>query len=170
MVILLSSIRANLFTTLKDLYQSLTLLVGVILYIIYAGLIGYFLFRNDFEGYQQFPNFGDGVFNLVILLTTANFPDVMLPAYNKNWFYASFFIIFLILGLFFLLNLVLAKVFVNYKKTLESRSESKGEQRVKHIQHYFEVIDKEGKGYLTIEEAKKFFSVVFELNYTRRKD
>ena len=56
---------------------------------------------------------------MIILLTTANFPDVMLPAYNKNYFYAWLFVIYLIVGLFLLLNMLLAKVFANYKKQLE---------------------------------------------------
>ena len=107
---------------------------------------------------------------MIILLTTANFPDVMLPAYNKNYFYAWLFVIYLIVGLFLLLNMLLAKVFSNYKKQLEERAGVNSDNRNQSLERYFEVIDKGNKGYLTIDEAKKFFSIALELKYTRKRD
>ena len=60
------------------------------------------------EGFLYFENVSISYYNMLILLTTANFPDVMLPAYNVNFFWAIYFISFLILGLYALLNLLLA--------------------------------------------------------------
>lgn len=39
---------------------------------------------------------------MFICLTTSNFPDVMLPAYNANRWYVLYFISYLTLGLYFL--------------------------------------------------------------------
>jgi hypothetical protein len=72
-----------------------------------------------------FPTVEAAYYNMVILLTTANFPDVMLPAYNAYRFNASFFIVFLVFGLYFLLNVLLAVVFDNYKKKLEEKVSQK---------------------------------------------
>lgn len=51
-------------------------------------------------------------------MTTANFPDIMLPAYNANRYNCITFIVFLIFGLYFLQNILLAIVIDNYKKRL----------------------------------------------------
>jgi two pore calcium channel protein len=59
---------------------------------------------------------------MTILLTTSNFPDVMLPAYFNSSYSVIFFIIYLVLGLYFLLNTLLATIFTNYKKRLEARA------------------------------------------------
>ena len=52
---------------------------------------------------------------LTVLITTANFPDIMLPAYGSHrpfaYLYILIFVPFLLIGLFFLMNLALARVF-----------------------------------------------------------
>ena len=57
---------------------------------------------------------------MIILVTTANFPDVMLPAYEKNYWWMLYFVSFLLLGLYFMMNFLLANVFNNFKDRLES--------------------------------------------------
>lgn len=67
---------------------------------------------------------------MLILLTTANFPDVMLPAYNAHRVYSLYFIGYLIIGLYFLQNILLAIVFDNYKKRITERVGDRTETRV----------------------------------------
>lgn len=55
---------------------------------------------------------------MLICLTTANFPDVMLPAYNSHRYNCLFFIFYLMIGLYCLQNILLAVVFGNYKQAL----------------------------------------------------
>jgi len=62
---------------------------------------------------------------LIILLTTANFPDIMLPSYNSNRVNCLFYISFMIIGLYFLLNVLLAIVYDNYKTRIELKVNSK---------------------------------------------
>ena len=57
---------------------------------------------------MYFDNVVNSYYSMLILLTTANFPDVMLPAYNVSFFWSIYFVSFLILGLYALLNLLLA--------------------------------------------------------------
>ena len=62
---------------------------------------------------------GQTFYELFILLTTANFPDVMLPAYNVGWTESIIFIVFLTVGLYFFLNIILASVFNVFKGRIE---------------------------------------------------
>lgn len=52
---------------------------------------------------------------MFVLLTTENFPDVMLLATAENAAYALFFIVFIIVGVFFLSSVLLAVIFDNFK-------------------------------------------------------
>ncbi|KAG7163232.1 Two pore calcium channel protein 1-like 1 [Homarus americanus] len=78
--------------------------------IIFTTLGFYFFSPNQQNPY--FTTFQQGFVSLYVLLTTANFPDVMMPAYAKNPWSAAFFIAFLAINLYFLMNLMLAVVFV----------------------------------------------------------
>ena len=59
---------------------------------------------------------------MFILLTTANFPDIMLPEYDKNPINCFVFVSFLILGLFFMMNVLLANVFSKFQQRLEGEN------------------------------------------------
>ena len=61
----------------------------------------------------MFDTFGNTCWHMLVTLTTANFPDVMMYGYTQYRWTSLFFVLYLIIGLFFLLNLLLA-VFCNY--------------------------------------------------------
>ena len=90
----------------------------------------------------MFPDLGDAYYNLVTLLTTANFPDVMLPAYNEHRYSVFFFLIFLTVGVYFFFNILLAIVFDNYKSHIAAKVEHKNEKRVALILPYYQCYDR----------------------------
>ena len=71
---------------LSDLYDSGVILIFIFLYIITWAVFMGFIFRNSVEGYFYFKDISSSFYSMMILLTTANFPDVMLPAYKVNFF------------------------------------------------------------------------------------
>ncbi|XP_041352429.1 two pore calcium channel protein 1-like [Gigantopelta aegis] len=72
------------------------------------------------NGHDYFKNYFDCIWDLYVLVTTANDPDVMMPAYdNSNWF-ALFFIGYLIICLYIFMSIVLAAIYNNYKKNLKN--------------------------------------------------
>ena len=111
----LRSVRANAINLFKDLRDTVSVLMSIFIFIFFYANIGKFLFSGQIEGYDYFHTLNDSFYNMFILLTTANFPDVMLPAYEKNYWVIIFFISFLIVGLFFFMSLLLANVFNRFK-------------------------------------------------------
>uniref|UniRef100_H3BCK6 Two pore segment channel 3 n=1 Tax=Latimeria chalumnae TaxID=7897 RepID=H3BCK6_LATCH len=70
------------------------------------------------EGTSYFNNYLDVFFDLYVLVTAANSPDVMMPAYNASGWYAIFFIVYIIINTYVFMSIFLAVVYNNYKKHL----------------------------------------------------
>jgi hypothetical protein len=112
--------------TSKDILLQLELIrravpeiLGVLF--VFTGFLGFFAWSALllFNGTSEGDLFSDGTnsslpsasWQLLILLTTANYPDVMMPAYTRTRVSFLFFGAFLVLGNWFLLNLILAVVY-----------------------------------------------------------
>ena len=106
---------------------------SLFMYVLLFAILGSFYFRESFEGVSYMQGIRDTNFELLILMTTANFPDVMLPAYNVHWTRTLFFIIFITLGLYFWLNLILASVFNIFKQRISLRDKVSREKRLIRI-------------------------------------
>ena len=92
----------------------------------------------------------------------------MLQAYNTSTWFTIYFICFVIFGVFFLMNVLLAVIFDNYKRRVQWTSQNRASQRVEHINKFFDNYDEGDKGWLTIYEAKAFFKFVLNLDYSSK--
>ncbi|XP_044781514.2 two pore calcium channel protein 2 isoform X4 [Bubalus bubalis] len=72
------------------------------------------------EGSPYFTNILDIAFELYVLVTTANSPDVMMPAYELNWWYSLYFITYIIINTYIFMSVFLAVIYNNYRKHLKN--------------------------------------------------
>uniref|UniRef100_A0A8C1WQF2 Two pore segment channel 3 n=1 Tax=Cyprinus carpio TaxID=7962 RepID=A0A8C1WQF2_CYPCA len=71
------------------------------------------------DGSPYFTDYVDIVFDLYVLVTTANSPDVMMPAYNYSDSFTIFFILYIVINIYIFMSFFLAVVYSNYKKHLK---------------------------------------------------
>ena len=135
-IVFLSNVRArflDIFTFLKD---TCIVLMAIFGYVLFSSTLFYTMFKSTFQGSSTFPTLGDTYYQLLILLTTANFPDVMLPAYNVYYLYAWFFVVYFIVAFYFLLNILLANVFNMFRMRLEAKASTRIQARIHMIAKY----------------------------------
>ncbi|KAM7087139.1 two pore channel protein 2 isoform 2-T3 [Molossus nigricans] len=111
--------------TLKCIRWSLPEMASVVLllalHLCVFTMFGMLLFTGekddgqDRERLTYFRNLPEALTSLLVLLTTANNPDVMIPAYSKNRSYAIFFIVFTLIGSLFLMNLLTAIIYNQFR-------------------------------------------------------
>ena len=128
------SLRQRCMSLISDLKDSFAILVTIFSYIMLFVLTVYYFYRPTFEGIMSFNTLKDTYRNMTVLFTTANFPDIFLPAMNINYFNAFLFMGFMLIGLYFLTNLLLANVFNKYMARLEAKRGRRIAKRLEYIE------------------------------------
>lgn len=121
-VVFMGQVRQQFNNVLFTMWELAIFVASLFIYILIFALIAAFYFKESFQGVVYMPTIHQTFFELFILLTTANFPDVMLPAYNVSWVNTLIFIIYLSVGLYFFLNIILASVFNVFKGRIEDQA------------------------------------------------
>lgn len=119
-VVLMYRSQQDFFTLVAfNLKDSFAMLLVLMIWVLYFAAIGNYLFRELFEGYSQFNSLSASYWAMFVCLTTENFPDVMLLAQEVSPWYTLFFIVFILIGCFYLMSVLLAVIFDNFKRRME---------------------------------------------------
>uniref|UniRef100_A0A8C7LPJ0 Two pore segment channel 2 n=1 Tax=Oncorhynchus mykiss TaxID=8022 RepID=A0A8C7LPJ0_ONCMY len=142
--------------TLKCIKRTLPEIASVILllalHLCLFTMIGMLLFakgevhsqNGEWEAY--FRDLPTSLSSLLVLLTTANNPDVMIPAYSLNRGYSIFFILFSGFGTYFLMNLLTAIVYNQFRGYLLMSVQASILRRRLGVRAAFEVMSCQGRG------------------------
>ena len=158
-------LRHSCVSLLSDLKDSFAILMTIFTYILLFTLTVYYFYRPMFEGIMSFGTIRDSYRNMVILFTTANFPDIFLPSMNTSFWNSFLFMFFMLAGLYFLTNLLTANVFNKYQERLEQVRAKRQLKRLEYIGIIFKKHDINFNGILEHLEAKSFLADVFDYDY-----
>ena len=85
------------------------------------------------RGNVNFDSLLDSFLSLCVLLSTANFPDVMMPSYHFSPYTGFFFVVFLLFGLYYLMSIIFAVVYHHYHEDNSKFIEKMTENRAKAL-------------------------------------
>ena len=112
-ILLIKSQRSIWEIVLKIFYQTRILTFLIFCVMIFFGIVGFFLFsRNDADSdsgndFDSFDTILKSIYSLFILLSTCNFPDVMLGTFSdNNKFPFFYFLLYLAINYFILFTLL----------------------------------------------------------------
>ncbi|XP_067256205.1 two pore channel protein 2 [Chanodichthys erythropterus] len=147
--------------TLKCIKRTLPEIASVILllalHLCIFTMIGMLIFsksddaKKNGEWETYFKNLPKALSSLLVLLTTANNPDVMIPAYSLNRGYSIFFILFSVFGTYLLMNLMTAIIYNQFRGYLLMSVQTSIIRRRLGIRAAFEVLCCPGRGHTSTQ-------------------
>ncbi|XP_048257055.1 two pore calcium channel protein 1-like isoform X1 [Haliotis rufescens] len=124
---------------LQSMPPILDMIFLLLFFMLIFSILGFYLL-SQIDNNSYFRTIQDSFVSLFILLTTANFPDVMMPAYATSPFYSLFFIVYLSLELYFLMNLLLAVVYDTFLNLEKVKIRSLFFHKREGCQHAFKLV------------------------------
>uniref|UniRef100_A0A4W5LZK2 Two pore segment channel 1 n=1 Tax=Hucho hucho TaxID=62062 RepID=A0A4W5LZK2_9TELE len=135
------AVRRNLRQIFQSLPPFIDILLLLLFFMVIFAILGdcLILFCLAFSS-QYFNTLENSIVSLFVLLTTANFPDVMMPAYSRNRWSCVFFIVYLSIELYFIMNLLLAVVFDTFNGVEKMKFKSLLLHKRSAIDHAFQLL------------------------------
>ncbi|KAJ7309614.1 hypothetical protein JRQ81_007668 [Phrynocephalus forsythii] len=133
------AVRRNLRQIFQSLPPFIDILLLLLFFMVIFAILGFYLFSPN-KSDPYFNTLENSLVNLFVLLTTANFPDVMMPSYSRNSWSCVFFIVYLSIELYFIMNLLLAVVFDTFNDIEKMKFKSLLLHKRTAIQHAYRLL------------------------------
>ncbi|CDP14785.1 unnamed protein product [Coffea canephora] len=161
--------------SIRDLCNSIVILAGMLgtylnvlalslLFLLFSSWIAFVIFEDTEQGNTVFTSYGMTLYQMFVLFTTSNNPDVWIPAYKASRWYCLFFVLFVLLGVYFVTNLILAVVYDSFKNELVKQVAEKDRLRIRTLSKAFTLADTYNLGFLDKDQCIRLFE---ELNKYR---
>ncbi|KAI5338962.1 hypothetical protein L3X38_018234 [Prunus dulcis] len=142
----------------------LNILALWLLFLLFASWLAYVMFEDTQQGKTIFTSYGTTLYQMFVLFTTSNNPDVWIPAYKASRWYSLFFVLYVLLGVYFVTNLILAVVYDSFKSQLAKQVSEMDQSRKSILKKAFNLLDKDNVGSLNKDQCIQLFE---ELNKYR---
>ncbi|KAK9542513.1 hypothetical protein VZT92_000369 [Zoarces viviparus] len=168
--------------TLKCIKRTLPEIASVILllalHLCLFTMIGMLLFakgedpKKNEEWRLHFRDLPSSLTSLLVLLTTANNPDVMIPAYSLHRAYSIFFVTFSVIGTYCLMNLLTAIIYNQFRGYLLMSVQTSIIRRRLGIRAAFQILSCQGaqqaaEEHVAVDLVLKVMSRVHMKSYYR---
>ena len=137
---------------------SILAILGLV--IIFYAWFGVVVFYGSEQGERDFSDIFEACWTLWQCVTTVNYPDVMMPSFNQNRLAALYFISFMALCFFFIMNLILASVLNTYDEEINGRKKSRKKISNENLTKAFELMDPDKNGAVSREDIMALFTIL----------
>jgi hypothetical protein len=112
-----AGVRRVLYQILRTAIVVFEMIILLLVYVLIWSVLAFYFFgpaatktAEKLQESSYFDTFDRTYVSLFVAITTANYPDVTMVSYHNNYAAALFFVLYVGLGLYFVLNLFLAMV------------------------------------------------------------
>lgn len=148
-----------LINIIPEVFRILTLVFVILVFYAWFGTV---MFLDTAQGEAGFQSLIEAMWTLWICITTANYPDVMMPSYNENRWTALYFVSFMILTFFYLMNIVLASVVNAYDGAAAARLEEHSAFATASLTKAFQLMDYKRSGRIDRDTVMALFCILNE--------
>jgi hypothetical protein len=121
---------------------------------------------NDDDSTIYFNSFSQSIWSVFVAITSSSWPNQVMPAYHSQREIAIYFMTFITIGSFGLLNLIIVIVFIEFQKSLQSSFDRHKITKEILLIKAFEILDQEKKkGYLEYDEISVLCDEIYQ-NYS----
>ena len=110
--------------------------------------------RDAIEDDYYFSNFRQSVWSVFVAITSSNWPNQIIPAYRNNRSVCVYFITFIIIGSYIILNVIVVIVLVRFQRFSDRQDDYKESFQKLQLLRAFEWLDTstndDGKEYMSI--------------------
>ncbi|KAK7272377.1 hypothetical protein RJT34_28921 [Clitoria ternatea] len=165
-------VRVVLFIlNIRELRETVVILAGMLdtylnvlalwlLFLLFSSWVAYVFFEDTIQGKTVFTSYGTTLYQMFLLFTTSNNPDVWVPAYKSSRWYCLFFVLFVLVGVYFVTNLILAVVYESFKSELVKQVFEMDRMRRIMLDKAFGLLDTHNVGYLNKDQCIRLFEEV----------
>jgi len=134
------------------------LFVFLIVILLFAGF-GPILFDiNDVNNDDDyFTNFSNSIWTIFVAITSSNYPNQIMPSYRKHREVLIYFVSFISIGAFIVLNLCIIIVLVEFQKAIQKFSDIHTASTSVLLIRAFQLLDRTKCGYLTKSQIHYLF-------------
>ncbi|XP_030930422.1 two pore calcium channel protein 1A-like isoform X1 [Quercus lobata] len=157
-------LRATMYILAGMLSTYFNVLALGLLFLLFSSWLAYVMFEDTQQGKTVFTSYGTTLYQMFVLFTTSNNPDVWIPAYKASRWFCLFFVLYILLGVYFVTSLILAVVYDSFKDQLAKQVLMMDSTRKRILEKAFNLIDKDNHGFLDKEQCIQLFE---ELNKYR---
>ncbi|KAK2370612.1 two pore calcium channel protein [Trifolium repens] len=138
----------------------LNILALGLLFLVFASWVAYVIFEDTIQGKTVFTSYSATLYQMFLLFNTDNNPDVWVPAYKSSRWSILFFILFVLIGVYFVTNLILAVVYDSFKSELVKQVSEMDRMRRAMLEKAFNLLDTHSVGYLKKDQCIRLFEEV----------
>lgn len=159
LVVDIRTLRECVKTTVA-ITRVLDIVVLFLLFLMFSSVLAFVLFEDTDQGTMYFSTYGNTLYRMFVLFTTSNNPDVWLPAYKASRSTCLFFILYILFGVYFITNLILAVVYDSFKEQLATLIKESRRKRKAILQAAFNLLDVERRGFLDKLQCVSLFKAL----------
>lgn len=146
----------------------LAMFAAIILVFAWWGTIVYDLDHNvddDGGNYQYFGNFGNAVWSVFIAISSSSYPSQVMPGYHSERVSVLFYIAFIVVGAYIVMNVILVINLIQFQKGNQSQIDVHKAGRTVNLLRAFDIIDVEKRGYISSTQLQGLFTELYS-NYS----